>query len=442
VLAVRFLAEHAILITEVTVEEQGQTTSLKKPDAGAVWFNHLTPIHSSQEAFTALLDEEADGMPASLTQHKVRTEEALKKDSLMRVENTNKGLIVNSDVLNHANFGLLPVPRKSFGALGASVLINGLICAAVLILTISQVHEAHLRERRLQLTYLAVQPKPYVPPVIKVKMPPIPKTDVAKIVPPKPVLMPEPPKIVPLKVATVAPVIPVAPPRPVIQPPAPVVGMFHNSTPAPATAVKVAAVAKAAGFGDPSGVTPNPNANRAANVATLGGFGSASSTAEGAGSRKGVVQGAGFGTGAGAGSPNGSAHGVVTAVGFGTGTQAASQGRQGSVSTAGFGGGSPAAPAPAARVQQPVTTAIVVLSKPLPQYTSEARDLRIEGDVTLEVRFTATGEVDVLRVVNGLGHGLDEQARLAAQRIRFKPATRDGKPVDQVSVIHVAFQLA
>jgi TonB family protein len=62
--------------------------------------------------------------------------------------------------------------------------------------------------------------------------------------------------------------------------------------------------------------------------------------------------------------------------------------------------------------------------------------------VTLEVRFTADGRVDVLRVITGLGHGLDEQARLAASRIRFKPATRDGKAVDQVSVIHVAFQLA
>jgi TonB family protein len=93
-------------------------------------------------------------------------------------------------------------------------------------------------------------------------------------------------------------------------------------------------------------------------------------------------------------------------------------------------------------VQQPAATSIVVLSKPLPQYTAEARQMHIEGDVTLEVRFTAAGGVEVLRVVNGLGHGLDEQARLAAEHIRFKPATRDGKPVDQVSVIHVAFQLA
>ncbi len=93
-------------------------------------------------------------------------------------------------------------------------------------------------------------------------------------------------------------------------------------------------------------------------------------------------------------------------------------------------------------MQQPVTTPIVVLAKPQPQYTAEAREAHVEGDVTLEVRFTADGQVEVLRVVNGLGHGLDEQARLAATRIRFKPSTRDGKPVDQVSVIHITFQLA
>jgi TonB family protein len=350
--------------------------------------------------------------------------------------------MTDKDVLNHANFGLLPVEKRPFGSFGLSLLINGLICAAVLVLTLSKVHEDHVRERRMQLTYLAVQPKPYVPPVVKVKMPPIPKPEVAKIVPPKVVVMPEPPRVEPIKVATVAPVIPAAPIRKVVQPPAPVVGMFHNSTPAPAAAPKVAEVAKAAGFGDPAGVAPNPNANRPATAASIGGFGAANSAAEGSSTKRGVVQGAGFGTGVGAGSPNGSAHGVVAQVGFGAGTQAASSGSRGTVSPVGFGSGPAAQSATVARVQQPVSTEIVVLAKPLPQYTAEAREMRIQGDVTLEVRFTATGEVNVLRVVNGLGHGLDEQAKLAAQRIRFKPATRDGKPVDQVSVIHVAFQLA
>ncbi len=348
------------------------------------------------------------------------------------------------DVLNHANFGLLPQEKNRFGSFGVSLVVNGLIGALILVLTISQVHEAHVRQQRLQLTYLA-QPKPYVPPVIKVKMPPIPKIKIEepKIVVPKPVVVPEPPKVEPIKVETKAPAIPAPVPRPVVQPPAPVVGRFANSTPAPAAAVRVAPVAKAAGFGDPAGVTPNPNANRAATVASVGGFGATSSTSQGAAPRQGVVQGAGFGSGTGGpGGPTGSPHGTVASVGFGSGQAASASHGSGTIGTTGFGSGPAATASTVAKVQQPVTTSIVVLSKPLPQYTPEARELRIEGDVTLEVRFTSTGEVDVLRVVNGLGHGLDEQARLAAQKIRFKPATRDGKPVDQVSVIHVAFQIA
>jgi TonB family protein len=84
----------------------------------------------------------------------------------------------------------------------------------------------------------------------------------------------------------------------------------------------------------------------------------------------------------------------------------------------------------------------VVQYKPLPEYTAEARQLRIQGDVTLKVRFLSTGQVEVLGVVTGLGHGLDEQARIAAEHIRFKPATQNGQPIDQVSLIHVTFQMA
>jgi hypothetical protein len=47
-----------------------------------------------------------------------------------------------------------------------------------------------------------------------------------------------------------------------------------------------------------------------------------------------------------------------------------------------------------------------------------------------------------LRIVNGLGHGLDEQARRVAENIHFKPAMRNGQPVDHTTLIHVTFQLA
>jgi TonB family protein len=47
-----------------------------------------------------------------------------------------------------------------------------------------------------------------------------------------------------------------------------------------------------------------------------------------------------------------------------------------------------------------------------------------------------------VRVVRGLGHGLDEAAIRAAQQIKFNPATSNGQAVDTTATIHVVFQLA
>ena len=91
---------------------------------------------------------------------------------------------------------------------------------------------------------------------------------------------------------------------------------------------------------------------------------------------------------------------------------------------------------------QPVFTNLEVLSKPPVQYTSEAKQLRVQGDVVLRVTFTATGQVLVQNIVHSLGHGLDEEARRVAQQIRFRPATRNGQAVDLTTNITITFQLA
>jgi TonB family protein len=83
-----------------------------------------------------------------------------------------------------------------------------------------------------------------------------------------------------------------------------------------------------------------------------------------------------------------------------------------------------------------------IISKPTPVYTQEARNLRIEGEVLLEVVLEASGSLRVVRVVRGLGHGLDDNAVKAAERIRFKPATKNGQPADSTVVLHIIFQLA
>jgi len=98
---------------------------------------------------------------------------------------------------------------------------------------------------------------------------------------------------------------------------------------------------------------------------------------------------------------------------------------------------SPAAPAPA-----PIDRPVEILFKPLPEYTDEARSARIEGTVALDLEFTAAGEVRVLRVVSGLGHGLDEAAERAASRIRFKPAQSDGRTVVSRATVYITFRLS
>jgi TonB family protein len=85
---------------------------------------------------------------------------------------------------------------------------------------------------------------------------------------------------------------------------------------------------------------------------------------------------------------------------------------------------------------------VEILSKPRPAYTDEARRLQIEGEVLLEILFSASGQVRVLRTVRGLGHGLDETAIAAAEAIRFRPAERGRVSADSTAIVHLVFQLA
>jgi len=98
--------------------------------------------------------------------------------------------------------------------------------------------------------------------------------------------------------------------------------------------------------------------------------------------------------------------------------------------------------APKIVAEQVQSTEVEVLSKTAPQYTAEARQMRVEGDVVLSVTFLASGHVVVHNVIRGLGHGLDEEARRVAEQIRFRPATSNGHPVDFTTKITITFQLA
>ncbi len=85
---------------------------------------------------------------------------------------------------------------------------------------------------------------------------------------------------------------------------------------------------------------------------------------------------------------------------------------------------------------------VEILFKPKPEYTAEARRSGVEGEVLVEALFSAAGDLRIIRLVRGLGHGLDENALAAARAIRFRPAERAGAAIDSTAIVHILFQLA
>jgi protein TonB len=101
-----------------------------------------------------------------------------------------------------------------------------------------------------------------------------------------------------------------------------------------------------------------------------------------------------------------------------------------------------AAPAPAAAdaCTEPVVKP-KVLSITQPAYTPQAREANVAGKVRVELTVDATGHVSSARVLEGLGHGLDEAALTAARAATFEPATRCGKAAPSTFVIAMRFSL-
>jgi protein TonB len=76
-----------------------------------------------------------------------------------------------------------------------------------------------------------------------------------------------------------------------------------------------------------------------------------------------------------------------------------------------------------------------------PSYTEEARRRGIEGEVVLEIVVRSNGSVGDVRVLQGLGSGLDQRAIDAVRQWRFSAATRKGRPVDVLVEVAVDFRL-
>jgi TonB family protein len=346
-----------------------------------------------------------------------------------------------------ARLALLPEPDRRWDRMGASAIGQIAIIGFLLVIPLAfpeQMKTAlkyQITELMQPVTMVPVAPPPPPPPKIK-----------PKAVQPKPEV-PEPVKLNPkqphvfLTAKAIQPEMKKVDVKPVElnphfdekvevetkQPKRPrdevKVGNLSTGSAAPATVVAPLDKVQTGGFGDPNGIPGKGDPNHASNVNRLG--------------SPALPGGDGYGNGTGGAK---GIRGTVASTGFGNGiaNPPPSTTKKGTVQEGGFANQSVVTEAPkkkAASNESP-TTPVDILEKPHPQYTAEGRSLKIEGDVVLDMVFLANGSIQVNGVIRGLGHGLDEAAERAAQQIKFKPAKREGQPVDFPARVRIEFRLA
>ena len=129
----------------------------------------------------------------------------------------------------------------------------------------------------------------------------------------------------------------------------------------------------------------------------------------------------GTGSGGGIGSGKGGGIGSGSGAGFGPG------------SGGGFGGG-------VYKIGGGVSSPVPIF-KPEPEYSEEARKAKFQGAVLLSIVIQADGSTSNIRVIRPLGLGLDDKAIEAVAKWKFRPSTKEGRPVAVTANVEVNFRL-
>ena len=348
-----------------------------------------------------------------------------------------------------AHFGVLNDGAQSKASTITSISLNVVIALVIIVVGAATKKTIDNREKLATLVDpVVLKPleveKPKIIPKPPPKLPTPPKIVVQppKITIPVPEKLPDVPKPAVVKMDTPKPVIAPPAPQKVVAPPAPQV--VKLPTAAPAAVATNNPHPSAVALGRPDNPIAVSNAPAVASV-NLGNKGVAGMPAGNTGTGPAKVS-------LGNGQPNGTAMkgpmgpvavaGIPKGVPGGTGpltstSRGPAQVQIGQIQQ-------PSMPKPAAEVAKlPARTGPQVLSRPKPVYTAEAVSLHIEGTVSVRIRVSASGAVEVIGVTSGLGHGLDESAVRAAQGIKFKPAVDTaGNPINWEGVVSVLFQLA
>ncbi len=345
--------------------------------------------------------------------------------------------------MRFAHFGVLDDGRQSKPSVFVSVFLNVVVLFVVVVVTAANRKMIANNDMLTKLTFQNV-PKKVEPIKPKVVPPPPKPPEIPKVAKPEVQL----PQIVHVKLPEMPkpPDVKVDLPKPVIAPPAPakVVAMaapvaVNLSHPQAASVVNNDAHPTAVRLGNSTSPLNNLHGPAVASVNLGAGMPGMNSANSGNGPRstkgdRGTGSPGGTSVrGNGVGAVTGIPHGGPAGTGTSRGAYQVNLGQ--------------ATPAPTAKPSAPVTavqrTEPRVLYKPKPEYTAEARQLHIEGTITVRIRVLPDGSVQVLNVVNDLGHGLGDAAKRAVLATKFEPATdMSGRPITWEGIVNVAFQLA
>jgi TonB family protein len=313
----------------------------------------------------------------------------------------------------------------------AFFVMAAIIYPEVLVLPVHDYHFVSLVSTPPPVPQAPAPVKNFPVPIPKIAEPVTPRPEAMRV--PSELVQPKKPDVQAPKVALAAAKELLPDAKPLIPRPPVKTNVFSTGSSATPTMAAAPQKVQTGGFGDPNGVPASENHGRAITIAQAGSYD--------------MPYGPGYGNGTGGAH---GARGVVASTGFGSGVATGNSsgtvsGSRGTVRQGGFGDADVvAASQPKAKSAEPVvkTLPAEITFKPRPVYTDEGRQLKIEGEVLLDVVFSATGQIRIVKVVRGLGHGLDESAVRAAEKIQFKPALRDGHPADSEAVLHIVFQLA
>ncbi len=335
--------------------------------------------------------------------------------------------------------GLLPERKIDKRAVATGYTL--LLLLLLLLINIGLLFPEHIQLKEYRVTSLI--------PLPALKPEPEPEPEPVKTEPVKPKPLPAQPVVEPPKVDEARVIVPPevhrVEPKPVEAP-----KVLINQFAAPELKATNTPTPRLLHTGDFAGSSVAPTVKTAVQNVQTGGFGDPNGL-KGTGKEAAKLYAAQPGAfdmpvGPGQGNGSGGARGIkgtVASADFGNGIATTASDNRGSVATGGFGSEQVVHNSPViAQTKEPATHPVEITFKPNPVYTDEARKLKIEGEVLLEVLFSADGTLHVNRVVSGLGHGLDEAAIAAANNMRFKPATRMGQPVDSTAIVHVMFQMA